>query len=375
MSKTQRRVFLAWGLVIAALVLLTIPFPPESRPEQVTAMHWLLWVGFYAAFLIAFGFASRLPAGTAQSLLLLCETGAVIGIVSTRPALGLEGALFASVAFQLGAQRRTRVAVAWITAQSLVAFAILGVRFGLDHASTVIAVYFPFQVLAWFTSGVLARETLARETLARVNGELLATRGLLAENTRSAERLRISRELHDVFGHRLAALSVNLEAAERVQEDERMRFVAHARAAAKGLLADVREVVTNMRRTEPIDVTRALRVMVHDVTRPAIHVDCPHALAVADREVAHAVLRCAQELVTNAIKHAKGEHLRLELRSLDAGIELIAADDGDGADELREGNGLRGMRERLDALGGSIDVDTATHEGFRVRVFIPGASA
>src|SRR5262249_31096739 len=101
----------------------------------------------------------------------------------------------------------------------------------------------------------------------------------------------------------------------------------------------------------------------------------PPALSLADHEVAHVVLRCAQEVVTNAIKHAKGKNLFIELRSRNDGIEMIAADDGDGAEELREGNGLRGMRERLEGLGGSIEVDTATRRGFRVRVFIPGGSA
>src|SRR5947208_1289658 len=83
---------------------------------------------------------------------------------------------------------------------------------------------------------------------------------LLAANSRTAERLRISRELHDVFGHRLAALSLNLEAASRVAHVDRSRFVDRAHDGAKALLHDVREVVSNLRRSEPVDVSEVIRL-------------------------------------------------------------------------------------------------------------------
>jgi signal transduction histidine kinase len=367
MSSTHRRVFLAWGLVIAALVVITLPFPPEDRPAALAAIDWAPWVALYASCLVVFWLASR----TAYHRVLVgVQTAAVLALIATRPALGLEGALFVSVAFQLGREPRRGVAFAWIAAQSAGMLAILDVRFVPEHAISLVAIYLPFQVLGFVTSRVLARESAAREELARVNAELLATRELLAANSRAAERLRISRELHDVFGHRLAALSLNLEAATRVPEAERMRFVATAHDGAKGLLGDVREVVSNLRRSEPIDVGEVLRMMIRDVPRPEIHLACD---TVADPDAAHVVLRCAQEIVTNSIKHSGGEHLWIELRSLPAGVELTAADDGRGAPALREGNGLRGMRERLAALGGTLDVEP--HAGFRVRLFVPGGAA
>jgi len=367
-------VFLAWSLLIAALVVMTIPFPPETRPGPLDASDWMLWFTPYTAFLLVFWRASRLPRGTARRAALVGETAAVLAIVTTRPALGLEGALFVLVAFQLGGEPRG-VALAWIAGQSAAMFAILASRFGLDHALSLAAAYLPFQILAWFTAGVVTRESAARDQLARVNAELLATRELLAANSRAAERLRISRELHDVFGHRLAALTLNLEAAARVAPDERARFVDHAHAAAKCLLGEVREVVSHLRRAEPVDVGDALRLMIRHVPCPAIHLDCPVAVSIGDPETAHVVLRCAQEIVTNSIKHSGGGHLRIALRSLATGVEMIASDDGHGACDVREGNGLRGMRERVAALGGSMTVETAERSGFCVRLFVPGAAA
>jgi signal transduction histidine kinase len=373
-SATQRRVLFVWGLAIAPLVLLTIPFPPEDRAADVGALDWLAWGALYAAFLAGFWLAGRTSRTSRLRACLAFETVCVLALISTRPALGLEGVLFVSIAFQLGGESQPALAIAWIGAQATAMFAILDSRFGIDHALSVVAVYFPFQLLGWFTSRVLARESTAREELARVNAELLATRELLAANSRAAERLRISQELHDVFGHRLAALSLNLEAATRVAVTDRPRFVETAHAGVKGLLGDVREVVTNLRRSEPVDVAEILRLIVRDVPRPAIDLACPESLAVGDPEAAHVVVRCAQELVTNAIKHSDGEHLRLELRALRTGIEVIAADDGRGAAELHEGNGLRGMRERVAARGGTMTVDTAERAGFRVRLFVPGGA-
>ena len=97
--------------------------------------------------------------------------------------------------------------------------------------------------------------------------------------------------------------------------------------------------------------------------------------SIGDPDTAHVVLRCAQEIVTNSIKHSGGENLWIELRSSPAGIEMIATDDGHRPQELREGNGLTGMRERLAAFGGSMEVQPETRGGVRVRLFVPGATA
>jgi signal transduction histidine kinase len=368
LSAIHRRMFLAWGCVIALLVVLSIPFSPEQRPTTSGARDWLLWIAAYVAFLALFWMAS----GSPTRLLIATQTLIVLGIISTRPALGLEGALFVLVAFQLGAVERPRLALSWIAAQSMALLIILESRFGLDHAVGVFAAYFPFQILAFYTSRVLARESNARELLARVNAELLATRELLAANSRAAERLRISRELHDVFGHRLAALSVNLEVAARVSDSDKPQFIRRAHESAKALLGDVRQVVANLRRDAPVDLRELLQSVISDIPRPAIHLDCDERATTIDPQSAQLLVRCAQEIVTNSIRHSSGENLWLRLRADDGGVAMTAHDDGRSARELREGNGLRGMRERVETAGGSMHVDTTAASGFRLQIFIPG---
>lgn len=364
--------FLAWGVVIALLVILSIPFTPEKRPLHIAATGWLLWIASYGSFLAAFWFASR-ATSRPPAFPIAWQTASVLAILFTPPALGLEGALLVPIAFQLGSESRTKAAIAWIALQSLAMFLILDARFVFEHALSVFAAYAPFQFLAFYTSRVVARESSARQALARVNAELLATREMLAANSRAAERLRISRELHDVFGHRLAALSVNLEAATRVPEADKPRFIGNAHESAKALLSDVREVVMNLRRDAPVDFQGLVRSVVRNVPQPAIHLDCPDPLPL-DSQSAHLLLRCTQEVVTNAIRHAASENLWMQFRVTNDGLAMAAWDDGRGAPAVNEGCGLRGIRERIESAGGSMRVETKEGDGFRVNLLLPGVT-
>lgn len=252
---------LAWGAVMGALVAIAVPFWPEQRPSGVTPAAWAWWLAAFVAFFVLFWF-SMAQSGRRRAwryALLAGETLTVLTIMSLRPALGLEGALFVAIAFQLGRERNAAISIPWITLQTASMFAILKGRFGFEHAFSLIAAYLPFQLLAFFTSSLLRSEEHAREQAARVNAELMATREMLADSSRAAERLRISRELHDVFGHRLAALSLNLDLARRVTAAERESYIGTAYDLTHSLLREVREVAAHLRQDNSLDVGRALR--------------------------------------------------------------------------------------------------------------------
>ncbi len=86
---------------------------------------------------------------------------------------------------------------------------------------------------------------------------------------------------------------------------------------------------------------------------------------------AQVLLRCAQEVITNSVRHAEARNLWVRLRPEGAGVELRARDDGRGVEKFVPGNGLIGMRERLRALGGALDVITAAGKGFSLRAWMP----
>ena len=111
----------------------------------------------------------------------------------------------------------------------------------------LVGAYLPFQLIADAAARLLAEETAARERLAAANAELEATRELLAQSTRIAERARIARDLHDLLGHHLTALSLNLEIASHLTEGDARVRVETAQSVTKLLLGDVRGVVGALR--------------------------------------------------------------------------------------------------------------------------------
>jgi len=223
-----------------------------------------------------------------------------------------------------------------------------------------------------FIASLLAlKQMQARAELRRVNSELLATQSLLTENTRIAERVRISRELHDLVGHHLTALTLNLEVASHTSEGKPREHVDQAASIARLLLSDVREVVSDMRRDAQVDLTQALEMLAAGVPDLAIHLDIPSELAQTDPKRAQILLRCAQELITNAVRHAQARNLWISLANDKNGVILKARDDGRGAPNLVPGNGISGMRERLREVGGRLDIATRPGAGFQIKAWLP----
>ena len=89
----------------------------------------------------------------------------------------------------------------------------------------------------------------------------------------------------------------------------------------------------------------------------------------------HALFRCAQEIITNTVRHSGARNLWIRLLLVDGRYELHSRDDGHGAAQLVWGNGLTGMRERVEELGGSMQLSTRAGHGFSVKVGLPRKEA
>ena len=234
-----------------------------------------------------------------------------------------------------------------------------------------------FMLFAASSSFLVRSEAAARLELATANAELLATRALLAENSRAEERLRISRDLHDTLGHHLTALSLQLDVASRLSEGKAAEHIRQAHAITRLLLGDVRDVVSRLRETGQVDLVQAIRSLAgegpakaghYDV---AIHLDLPATLAIEDVSRAELLLRCVQEIITNTVRHAQARNLWIRLEERPDGITLHARDDGRGSDAVTCGNGLTGMRERFEMYAGHVEFSTGRGVGFEVRGFLP----
>ncbi|MEM9388048.1 MAG: histidine kinase [Pseudomonadota bacterium] len=209
---------------------------------------------------------------------------------------------------------------------------------------------------------VSARETLAariaRDAASTANRELRGTRQLLAESSRAAERARIARDLHDMLGHHLTALSINLQVASRTADGELRERLEHCHTLARLLLSDVRETVGELRADAGLDLSQALQTVTEHTPGLTVHLDVPSPFPVDDVATASTLLRTVQEATTNTLRHAQAQHSWIRLRREPDHVNLQIHDDGRVKGELRPGNGLNGMRERAQALAGSLEFVT-----------------
>ena len=308
-------------------------------------------------------------ARTARTALLAIQ--AVAGLAMIRSGNDLfPAATLVVVAGQLD-EVLPRAAALWVALQTIVLGILMVDRIGAVFAVATAGVFGGFQVFALVTASLTTRERRARDDLARANSELLATRALFAESSRVAERLRISRDLHDTLGHHLTALSLQLDVASRLTDGKAADHVQRAHAITRLLLGDVRDVVSQLRVGSRIDVASALRALITRSGTPAVHLDVPDVLEIDRAAHADALLKGVQEIITNTTRHADARNLWIRVESNDDRITLHARDDGGGATAFAIGHGLTGMRERFEDCGGGVEFDGGEGRGFEVHGFMP----
>lgn len=360
---------LAAALAVGVPVLLD---QLHGAGELVTGPAWLWWacyLGFLAAFVGIDELPRRFPwLGNRTLLAVQVLLGAVA--VALAPSLGwMPVLLIVTIVTAAFVLERRRLVVALAAAQSLlIAVTALAGGAGPENALLGLVVYGSLQGFAMLMVWSSQREAAARIRLAEANVELRAAQALLAESTRNAERVRIARELHDLVGHQLTALALELEVASHRSTPPASEHVTRARRIAKDLLADVRAAVGDLR-SPALPLRESLEGIVADLPRPRVHLRVHDGVRL-DGERRAALVRCVQEIVTNTVRHADADNLWIELAGGDGGTALLAAhDDGCGAPTLRLGNGLTGMRERVEQLGGAVSFDA--RDGFRVAVEVP----
>jgi signal transduction histidine kinase len=361
--------FGTWGATV-------IPAVAGVLDGRLSGGRLALWSCAAAVFLGAFaGFTRNWPACrppfSAASLLAL-QTVATLAMVGAGRDTLAAGVLLVVVAGQLPGLFTASRASLWVAVQTAALVWVFSLFMSPLPATTYGLAFGGFQLFALGAGALARRERLAREALGAANAELLATRALMAENSRVAERLRISRDLHDTLGHHLTALSLQLEVASRLADGKAVEHVRQAHAITRLLLADVRNVVGQLRESSRFDLAQAVHTLVtQSSTTLAIHVEAPETLPAEDDARAHILLRCVQEIVTNATRHAQARNLWLAFASGPDGLTVSARDDGRGATHVTWGHGLTGMRERFEAHAGHVEVRTNPGHGFEVRAFLP----
>ena len=266
----------------------------------------------------------------------------------------------------------------WSLRQAVVTVLLVNVVFyfliqanGDDSPLIMVVINLGFQALAGLCVYHALTAERSRDQLALVNADLLATRALLADSARDAERLRVARELHDVAGHKLTAMKLNLRALANLPEFAGREDVALMQQLSTELLEDIRNVVQSLRDTRGLDLETALRALAAPLPKPRLQLHIADDVQVGDPALAETILRLVQEALTNAARHADAELLSVALTREGRDMVLRIEDDGRATTSLREGNGLAGMRERVVAAHGSFTRGTTVLGGLCIEARLP----
>lgn len=205
------------------------------------------------------------------------------------------------------------------------------------------------------------------------------------------ERGRLAREMHDTIGHALVLISVKLEAAQRLRTRDPERCDQELEATkeiARGTMTTLRASIANLRSPalEREQLYPALRRSVDELAlRTGLHATC--MLAAESKNLSNAVTetlwKVSQEALTNIEKHARAKNVEIEISQQETQLYMRIHDDGIGLPPAfchlhqeeplaHSGHyGLRGMRERVEAIGGQLTLQSAQGQGTTVEIRLP----
>ncbi|MCJ7824586.1 MAG: sensor histidine kinase [Anaerolineales bacterium] len=201
------------------------------------------------------------------------------------------------------------------------------------------------------------------------------------ELTLAAERQRMARELHDTLSQGLTGLVLQLEAIKAHLEAGRgeraVAIIEQSLARARSTLADSRSVIDDLRAV-PAGMPEAMRAKTERFTQ-ATGIPCELSLALGDTtpppNTSDHLLRVLNEALTNVTRHAQAGQVWVRLEAKNNHLELEIRDDGQGFEPgIVTGaghSGLLGMRERARLVGGTLEIESGTGRGTRIRLVVP----
>jgi signal transduction histidine kinase len=346
-----------WFALPAMAVLAIVIVARRRFPFAGPAAYWLLGAG------IAFVDPTLLP---------LAESFFAVGLAA---------------AFLLGNLRDARTAGIGL-AVVVVSTAILVSRIPGHTTAEVFFIPLDFAI-CWF-AGFMLRETTDQAKAAEARA-MAAEREREADALRAVveERTRIARELHDIVGHSVSVMTVQVSGVRRLlrpeQEQEREALLAVERTGREAL-AEMRRVVGALRDPEeaPALAPQPSLSRVEALVTRARETGLPVDLEIEGEPVQLpagvdlTAYRLVQEGLTNAIKHAAAHHADVRVRYDGDHVEIEVSDDGQGVEgdpaSNGGGHGLVGMRERVSIYGGELEAGPRAEGGFRLRARLPVAT-
>jgi two-component system sensor histidine kinase DesK len=203
----------------------------------------------------------------------------------------------------------------------------------------------------------------------RINRKLRRANDEIENLAKVAERERIARDLHDVLGHTLSVITLKSELAGKLIDRDSQaarKEIGEVEQISRQALSDVRDAIRGYRSQGLVAELAQAKTTLETA---GVTVQCDAATTVKLPAVQESVLSLAvREAVTNVVRHARARTCRMRLEQQNGSCRLEIQDDGCGASN-GEGNGLRGMRERVEMLGGTLS--RSTEAGTTLTITLP----
>ena len=239
-----------------------------------------------------------------------------------------------------------------------------------------------FLIAGWIENRLVQVQRSQQEQLMEANRKLRKYAITSEKLAQTQERNRIARELHDTLAHTLSSISVQLEAAKALFDrnpDEAKEMLARTLENTKNGLAETRRTLVDLRASEleTYGLTRAIRNTVESAAERGgfkASLDLDREIDILPEDATHTLYRTVQESVENTLRHANAGRMRIRIQADEGSIEMEIEDDGVGFDPAKlkkEHFGIRGMRERVEMLGGTMKIESNPEEGTRIIVTIP----
>lgn len=350
---------------VAVVLSMRVAVPVEADAPDPDWRAYLL----AALFGVVMLWRRRHPAGTLLATLVLFMAYYSLGFGAIGAMWPLAPALFNAALYD-------RARLAAIVAVSTLSGAMLWRLFFEPEESTLAMVNDVLSDAALATAVILAgsvivgRRRLVAE-MKRREQALAAEREAVARRRVSDERLHMAREVHDVVAHSLAGIGVQARLAEELVDTD----IDGARSALRAVIDSTSEAMRRLRSTvgslrdspaatsAPPIADLAASIVGIDVTVDTVDLsDLPSVEAVT-----RAIVR---EALTNTVRHAGATEATVTVDRNRDSVTVVVTDDGNG-NEVVEGNGIRGMRERVTAVGGTLETGPDPGGGFTVRAEIP----
>lgn len=366
-DKEQWIAVLTWALLASFCLYLL----GQRASSPFFSAHWIMSAAAFLGFIVSWTIATReKPYKNEPWLRLALMVMQLVAIYSLYYLVpySFVAILMTIYVAQLPYYTSMRNAVLLAVPLSLPLWLIYQFVWDENYAWISALLFWAFNLFSIVTMGTRIRETKALEREQAINRELRATQMLLQEASKQNERTRIARNIHDLIGHHLTALSINLQVASRKASGDLKPVLDISQSITKLLLSDVREAVSDLRDSAVLNIKEALEALSGSSGDKTIHVLCDDNLNIQRVDIADTILRVSQEAVTNFLKHSNGSKQTLVV-SRQGHLLNLAINDNGKVRSIKTGNGLLGIKERADTVGADLKIQTQA-DGFSIQLTI-----